>query len=53
MTWAQPNEHGPAARVVNVADDPIAANASAIGKIVPADEFGPLGQPAGEIGYLG
>jgi hypothetical protein len=52
MTLAQPNEHGPAARLVNVTDDPIAANAPAIGKILPADEFGPLGEPAGEIGYL-
>ena len=49
---AQPNEHGSARRIVNVSDNPVAADAATVGKIVAADKFRLVGKPAGEIGCL-
>src|SRR6516164_10193218 len=48
----QPNKHRPARGVASVSDDPVVANASAVGEIVAADVLGLLCKPAGEIRYL-
>lgn len=49
---SEPNEHRPARRIADVAHHPVAPDAAAVGKVVAADEFSPLGEPAGEIGCL-
>src|SRR5215831_12279592 len=50
----QADEHGSSRRVANVTNDPVAAGTTAVGQIMPADGFGLLGKPAGEIrGWCG
>ena len=49
---AQPNEHRPAGGIARIPDDPVSADPSPVGKIMPADNFCTLREAATEIRSL-